>query len=109
MRETTFTRTSQRVLINNFSAPVRTRLLARRDFTASLTVRVSGTISQPVVLAVDQLDTDQKRYLVRRDTLAAGTYADKVFSGDFYGTDAELLVTGGPGTTGSLIIDWSAQ
>ncbi|AQG78835.1 hypothetical protein [Spirosoma montaniterrae] len=67
---------------------------------------MSGTISRPVALAVDQLAADQKRYPVRRDTLMAGTYTNKIFSGDYYGKDpTELIVTPTPGTTGSLTIE----
>lgn len=75
-----------------------------------MTIRVSGTISRPVVVAVDLLTSGQGRQPVRRDTLVAGTYADKYVRGDFYSKEAtELVVTGAPGTTGSLTIDWYAQ
>lgn len=107
---TTVDRPYQRVLINDFSAPLRTLLPARTKYPASLTIRVSGTISQPVTLAVDLLTSGQGRQSVRRDTLLAGTYADKYVGGDFYSKEAtELVVTGAPGTTGSLTIEWYAQ
>ena len=108
---TTIDKPYQRVLINNFSAPLRTLLPARNNFYPNrLTIQVNGTISKPVMLSVDQFGADQKRIRVRRDTLAAGTYTNKAFSDDFYSQDAvELLVTGAPGATGSLIIEWYAQ
>ncbi|MCY7357762.1 MAG: hypothetical protein LH609_09880 [Rudanella sp.] len=107
---TTIDKYYQRVLINNFSAPLRTLLPARNNNPNRLTLRVSGTISKPVMLAVDQFGSDLKRVRVRRDTLAAGTYTNKGFSDDFYSQDAvELLVTGMPGATGSLTIDWYAH
>ncbi len=75
-----------------------------------MTIRVSGTISQPITLHVDPLASSQGSYPIRRDTLAAGTYTDKSFRGDFYSTiETELVVTGAPGTTGALTIEWSCQ
>lgn len=114
---TTINRPYQRVLINDFSAPVRTLLPPYTDypnslanFPNSLTLRVSGTISRPVTLAVDQLTPGQGRQRVRRDTLAAGTYTNKLFGGDYYSKDdTELTVTGTPGATGSLTIEWYRQ
>jgi hypothetical protein len=103
-------RSYQRVLINNFSAPIRTILPPNDGIPSSLKLRISGTISQPVMLAVDLLNMGQGRSAIRRDTLAAGTYANKLLSSDFYSrTKTELIVTGKPGTTGSLTIEWSAQ
>jgi hypothetical protein len=103
-------RSYQRVLINDFSAPIRTILPPYGGSPSSLKLRISGTISQPVMLAVDLLNTSQGRLFVRRDTLTAGTYANKLLSGDFYSsTETELIVTGKPGATGSLTIEWSAQ
>lgn len=107
---TTIDKYYQRVSINNFSGVLRTLLPARNGNPNRLILQVSGTISKPVMLAVDQFGADQKRIRVRRDTLAAGTYTNKGFSDDFYSQDAvELLVTGAPGATGSLTIDWYAQ
>ncbi len=98
----------QRVLINSFATPLRTLLPGRVTNPSKLTIRVSGTISQPVALAVDYLNPGGAP--VRRDTLAAGTYADKIFRGDFYSKEqVQLLVTGTPGTVGSLTIEWYAQ
>lgn len=103
----TINRPYQRVLIADFSAPLRTLLPAIGYYPNSLTLRVTGTVSQPVTLAVDQLAADRKRYPVRRDTLAAGTYADKYLGGDHYSKESiELVVTAAPGTTGSLTIEW---
>lgn len=107
---TTIDRSYQRVLVNDFSAPLRTLLPAYDAQPNYLTIRVSGTINRPVMLAVDQLTSGQGRYRVRRDTLAAGTYTDKYFSGDYYSKDeTELVVTGTPGATGSLTIEWYRQ
>lgn len=99
----------QRVLINNFSAPVRTLLPARDDSPNSITIRVSGTISQPVTIVVNQLTTTGRQF-VRRDSLAAGTYTNTYFGGDYYSKEqTELVVTGAPGATGSLTINWYLQ
>jgi hypothetical protein len=107
---TTIDKAYQRVLIDNFSAPLRTLLSARDGNPNRLIIRVSGTISKPVMLAVDQLGTDQKPVRVRRDTLAAGTYINKGFGDDFYSNDpVELTVTGAPGATGSLTVEWYAN
>ncbi len=104
---TTIDRSYQRVLINDFSAPIRTLLPPLDDYPNSMTLRVSGTISQPVTLSVDQLTSGQGRQRVRRDTLAAGTYTNRYFGGDYYSKEeAELVVTGTPGATGSLTIEW---
>lgn len=104
---TTVDRPYQRVFIDNFSAPLRTVLPAVDYYPSTLTIRVSGDVSQPVILAVDQLASGQKRYPVRRDTLIAGTYTNQYFGGDHYSKEeVELVVTGTPGTTGSLTIEW---
>lgn len=107
---TTIDKPYQRVIVNNFSAPLRSLLPASDGRPNRLTIQVSGTISKPVMLAVDQFGSDQKRVRVRRDTLATGTYTNKAFGDDFYSNDrVELLVTGSPGATGSLTIEWYAQ
>ncbi|SOD82795.1 hypothetical protein [Spirosoma fluviale] len=108
---TVLNRTSQRIHITDFSVPVRTVLPAPEPYPNSMTIRVSGTISQPVTMHVDPLTPSQGgSYPIRRDTLAAGTYMDKSFQGDFYSTyQTELVVTGAPGTTGALTIEWFCQ
>ena len=107
---TTVDRPYQRVLINDFSAPLRTLLPAIDSNPSSITLRVSGTVSRPIILAVDQLVSGQGRYPIRRDTLAAGTYTNKYFGGDYYSKeDTELMVTGTPGASGSLTIEWYRQ
>ncbi|WP_461053788.1 hypothetical protein [Spirosoma arcticum] len=107
---TTIDRPYQRVLINNFSTPIRTLLPARDDYPNSITIRVSGTVSQPVALVVNQLTATTGRQFVRRDTLVAGTYTNAYFGGDYYSKEqTELVVTGAPGATGSLSIDWYLQ
>ena len=107
---TTVDRPYQRVLINDFSAPLRTLLPAHDDYPNSIRLRVNGAISRPVVLTVNLLTVNQVRQFARRDTLAAGAYVDKDFGGDFYSKEeTELVVTGAPGTTGSLSIDWYVQ
>lgn len=107
---TTLNRPYQRVIINDFSVPFRTVLPPYDGTPSSLRLRVSGTISQSVILAVDQFDANQKQSPIRRDTLAAGTYTNKSFSGDYYSNrKTELVVTARPGATGSLTIDWSRQ
>ncbi len=104
---TTIDRPYQRVLIDNFSVPLRTLLPAVDYQPNTLTIRISGTISRPVALTVDQLDSGQRRSAVRRDTLAAGTYTDRYFGSDYYSKgEVELVVTGTPGATGSLTIEW---
>ena len=103
----TVDRLYQRVLINDFSAPVRTLLPPVGYQPYSITIRVSGTVSQPVLLAVDLLAPGRGRSRVRRDTLAAGTYTGKTFKGDYYSKEeTELVVTGSPGASGSLTIEW---
>lgn len=107
---TTINRPYQRVFIDDFSAPLRTLLPPHNGFINSLTLRVSGTISKPVILAVNYESTVGGRLSVRRDTLAAGTYTNKFFRGDYYSNEeTELTVTGMPGATGSLIIEWYRQ
>ena len=102
-------RTYQRVLISNFSTPVRTLFPARDDSPNSITIRVSGTISQTTTLTVNQLTATGWQF-IRRDTLAAGTYANTYFGGDYYSKEqTELVVTGAPGATGSLSIEWYFQ
>lgn len=97
----------QRLLINDFSGPLRTLLPPYDGTPNTLTLRISGTISQPVFFAVDQLAGDQKRSVIRRDTLMAGTYTNKRFSGDYYSNQlTELIITGSAGTTGSLTVEW---
>lgn len=97
----------QRILINNFSTPFRTTLLPLEDFPNTLKLRVDGSINQQVILAVDQLSNGANRQVVRRDTLAAGTYTNRYFSGDYYSKDnLELTITAAPGTTGALTIEW---
>ena len=107
-REVTIVNQSyQRVVINDFSAPLRTLLPSNNGIPNSLILRVSGTISQPVVLVVNNASTVGGKLSVRRDTLAAGSYTNKFFSGDYYSNEeTELIVTGMSGTTGSLIIEW---
>ncbi|WP_157816000.1 hypothetical protein [Spirosoma pollinicola] len=103
-------RTYQQIRITDFSVPVRTVLPAPRDNPSSMTIRVSGTISHPVSLKVDPLGSSQGLYPIRRDSLAAGSYTNESFRGDFYSTEAtELVVTGTPGTTGFLTIEWFCQ
>lgn len=103
----TLDRPHQRVFVTDFSAPVRTLLPPIDHYPSSITLRVSGTVSQPVLLAVDVLAPGRGRSLARRDTLAAGTYANKTFRGDYYSKEeVELIITGTPGTSGSLTIDW---
>lgn len=98
----------QRVLVNDFSIPLKTLLPGRTTYPSKLTLRVNGSINKPVALAVNYLDSG--RSSVRRDTLAAGTYTDKTFRDDFYSKDQiELTVIGTPGTTGALTIEWYAQ
>lgn len=105
---TTIDRSYQRLLINDFSTPVRSLLPPPGGNPHSIRLRVSGTISQPVTLTVNQITLDRQRSTARRDTLVAGTYADRNFGGDFYGnTETELIVTGAPGTTGSLTVKWA--
>ena len=100
-------RSYQRVLINDFSAPLRTLLPALNGSPSSITLRISGTVSQPVALVVNQLVPGQGRFPARRDTLAAGTYTDRYVGGDYYfKEETELVVTCAPGATGSLTIDW---
>ncbi|GAB3910141.1 hypothetical protein GCM10028803_49360 [Larkinella knui] len=97
----------QRLLINDFSGPLRTVLPPYDGTPNTLTLRISGTISQPVFFAVDQVAGDQKRYTVRRDTLLAGTYTNNRFSGDYYSNQlTELVITGTAGTTGNLTVEW---
>lgn len=96
-------RSYQRVLITDFSAPLRTSLPPYEGIPTSLTLRISGTISKPVILTVEQLGGSQGRYRIRRDTLLAGDYADKEFRGDHYGNEPlELLVTSADSTIGNL-------
>lgn len=100
----------QRLLISNFSAPLRTSLPPYNGLPTSLTLRISGTISKPVILTVDQLGDSQGRYMIRRDTLIAGTYTDKRLTGDHYSSQSvELTVTGTDSTAGNLIIEWYRQ
>ena len=100
----------QRVLINDFSAPSLTKLPRFKGIPSSLRLRVDGSISHQVILSVDQLTNGSSREAVRRDTLAAGTYTNKYFGGDYYSSDElELIITSAPGTTGSLTIEWSRQ
>ena len=104
---TTVDRSYQRVVVNDFSAPLRTLLPAFNGSPSSITLQISGTVSQPVTLVINQLVPGQGRQLVRRDTLAAGTYTDRYIGGDYYSREeTELVVTGAPGATGSLTIDW---
>lgn len=104
---TTVDRSYQRVWINDFSVPLRTLLPAFNGSPNSITLRISGTVSQPVTLVINQLTPGQGRQLARRDTLAAGTYTDRYAGGDYYSKEeTELVVTGAPGATGSLTIDW---
>lgn len=107
---TVLKRPYQRVLITDFSAPVRTSLPPYDGIPSSLTLRISGTISKPVILTVEQLEGSQGRYMIRRDTLMAGTYTDKEFRGDHYSSQPlELLVAGADSTVGNLTIDWYRQ
>ena len=103
-------RSYQRLSIDNFSAPLRSRLPNREKFPSSLTLRASGTISQPVFVAVYYLEAGQPTYPALQDTLAAGTYTDWQMRQDFYSQEEiELQVTAAPGTTGSLTLEWYCQ
>lgn len=103
-------RSYQRLSIDNFSAPLRSRLPNREKFPSSLTLRVNGTISQPVFVAVYYLQAGQPTYPAWQDTLAAGTFTDWQMRQDFYSREeVELQVTGAPATTGSLTLEWSCQ
>ncbi|GAB3281390.1 hypothetical protein GCM10027347_57010 [Larkinella harenae] len=103
-------RSYQRVIVQDFSAPLRTLLPPYEGTPYSLTLRISGTINGPVWLAVDQLEGNQGRYAIRRDTLKAGTYTGTSLTGDYYSNQAtELLITGEAGTTGNLLIEWYRQ
>lgn len=75
-----------------------------------MTLRASGTISQPVFVAVYYLEAGQPTHPALQDTLAAGTYTGWQMSQDFYSQEEiELQVTAAPGTTGSLILEWYCQ
>jgi hypothetical protein len=103
-------RSYQRLTINNFSTPLRSRLPNREKYPSSLTLRASGTISQPVFLSVYYLDAGKPTYPALQDTLAASTYTDWQIRQDFYSREEiELQVTGAPGTTGSLALEWYCQ
>jgi hypothetical protein len=103
-------RAYQRLSIDNFSAPLRSRLPNREKSPNSMTLRASGTISQPVFLAVYYLKAGQPTYPALQDTLAAGTYTGWQVRQDFYSREeVELQVTGAPGATGSLTLEWSCQ
>jgi len=102
-------RSQQHVTISNFSAPAQTRLPYRTDYPSFLKLRVSGTVDKPVFLAVDQVD-GKMLYRALRDTLQAGTYNDWTAKQDYYGRgEAQLTVTGTPGTTGKLTVTWYTQ
>jgi len=102
-------RSQQHVTISNFSAPAQTRLPYRTDYPSFLKLRVSGTVDKPVFLAVDQVD-GKMLYRALRDTLQAGTYNDWTAKQDYYGLgEAQLTVTGTPGTTGKLTVTWYTQ
>lgn len=99
----------QRVLINDFSQPIRTSLAEADHYPVYLTYRVNGTISRPVKLTVYRLSGPQKGGQVAPATdLSAGTYNNRKFQQDFYeSAPVELVITAEPGTTGSLDIEWS--
>lgn len=100
----------QRLLIDDFSAPIRTALPPYDHYPTSLTLLISGTITKSVILTVDQLESDKGRYTIRRDTLMAGTYANKRLNGDHYSKQAvELTITGADSTVGNLTIEWYRQ
>lgn len=102
--------TYQRLFIDNFSAPIHSRLSAREKYPSSMTLRVSGTISQPVFITVYYLEAGQLKYPALQDTLAAGDYTDRQMRRDFYSREeVELQVTGAPRATGSLSMEWSCQ
>ncbi|MBD2703905.1 hypothetical protein IC229_24890 [Spirosoma sp. BT702] len=103
-------RSYQRLYIDNFTTPVRSRLAAREKYPSNMTLRITGTINRPVALSVYYLEAGQPRYPALQDTLAAGTYTDRQLSQDFYSREeVELQVTGFPGTTGSLTMEWYCQ
>ncbi|GAB3755912.1 hypothetical protein [Spirosoma pomorum] len=103
-------RTYQRLSIDNFSAPLRSRLPNRENFPSSITLRASGTISKPVFVTVFYVQAGRPTYPALQDTLAAGTYTDWQIRQDFYSREEiELQVTGAPGTTGSLTLEWYCQ
>ncbi|KAA9347789.1 hypothetical protein [Larkinella humicola] len=100
----------QRLMIQDFSEPLRTVLPPYDGVPNSLTLRISGTISKPVLIAVDQFGGSQGRQAVRRDTLMAGTHTDTLLRGDYYSNQStELTVTGATGTVGNLTIEWYRQ
>lgn len=103
-------RSYQRLLISDFSAPLRTSLPPYEGTPTSLTLLINGTISKPVIITVDQLGGSQGRYAIRRDTLMAGTYTDQRFRGDHYSNQAiEMIVTGADSAVGNLTIEWYRQ
>lgn len=103
-------RSYQRLYIDNFSTPLQSRLPARQKYPNSMTLWVTGTVDRAVTLSVYYLEAGKPTYPVLRDSLNAGTYVDHQLSQDFYSRDeVELQVTGAPGTTGSLNIEWYCQ
>lgn len=103
-------RSYQRLYIDKFSTTLRSRLPARQKSPSSMTLRTTGTVSQPVKLAVYYLGADLQRYPALQDSLTAGTYKDHQITQDFYSTEeVELRVISAPGTTGSLSIEWYCQ
>lgn len=103
-------RSYKRLSIDNFSAPLHSRLPNREKFPSSMTLRASGNISQPVFVAVYHLTAGLPTYPALQDTLAAGTHTDWQIRRDFYSQEeVELQVTAAPGTTGSLTLEWYCQ
>lgn len=103
-------RSYQRLYIDNFSTPLYAHLPARQKYPNSMTLRISGTVNRPVTLAVYYLESGKPTFSALRDSLTAGTYTNRQLSQDFYSREeVELQVTGAPGTTGSLNIEWYCQ
>ena len=100
----------QRLLIDDFSAPIHTALPPYDHYPNSLTLLINVTITKSIILTVDQLGGDKEPYTIRRDTLMAGTYANKRITGDHYSRQAvELTVKGDDSAEGSLTIEWYRQ
>lgn len=97
----------QTVAITDFSRPTRAYLSSVDKNVISLSIYVSGSISKPVALKIIQRSATMAEQEAKSIRLEPGTYKRRNFTGDFYASDAlEMLVTGQPGTTGSLTIEW---
>ncbi|MFD2572820.1 hypothetical protein ACFSUS_19420 [Spirosoma soli] len=82
-------------------------------FVSSYRIEVSGTISDEVVLTIRRLDKNNQWVVVGSPepiNLQAGTYINKVYSNDYYGSDRlELVVTSPKKATGNLSIKWGVN